>query len=158
MTHQATRAELAETFAYNPDTGIFTWRCGKKEGAVAGGLRTDGYLRIKYRGREYACHRVAWLFMTGEWPQILDHRDMNKTNNSWGNLREATPTENNANTVAKGDLGKGVTFHRQAGRYQAQIKCKGKNHYLGLFSSVAEANAAYARAAKVLFGEYARAT
>lgn len=102
-------------------------------------------------------HRLAWFYTTGQWPQIIDHIDVNPLNNSFRNLREALPWQNNANTRYRGSLLKGVTFHKKTGKYQAQIKKGGKSYYLGLFSSVGEANAAYAGAAKILFGEFARA-
>lgn len=51
---------------------------------------------------------------------------------------------------------KGTTLHRKTGKFQAQVKADGKTYYLGLFATEIEANAAYAGAAKVLFGEFAR--
>jgi hypothetical protein len=53
----------------------------------------------------------------------LDHRDLNKLNDAYSNLREATRSQNNANrnklrTAAP--LPKGVDFHR--GKYDVHIR------------------------------------
>jgi len=156
--------QLRAAFRYDPASGNFYWLCrtslsirvGDVAGSHRGGVGVK-YRRLRYDGVEYEAHRVAWLFMTGEWPSaLIDHRDMNKSNNAWGNLREATPMLNNANAPGHGQYPKGVTLHR-TGRFQAQIKARGKNYYLGLHDTPEQANAAYAAKAVELFGEFARA-
>ena len=98
--------ELKRAFRYESLTGDFFWlvdRSHVRAGAKAGSLLTCGYWRIRYGGEEYQAHRLAWLFMTGEWPNgPIDHHDLNKLNNSWSNLRLATPSLNNANTTGRG--------------------------------------------------------
>lgn len=155
--------ELRTAFRYDPDAGLFYWRVKRSSnqdvGDIAGsrrGGRAD-YWRLRFDGVEYEAHRVAWLFMTGAWPDgLIDHRDLDKLNNRWLNLRPATVAQNSANARGRGAHPKGVTLHRN-GRYQAQVKASGRNHYLGLFDSPEEAHAAYVVAATRYFGEYARA-
>ena len=50
---------------------------------------------------------------------------------------------------------KGVTWHKKAGKWQAQIKINNKYKYIGLFTTKEEANSAYKQAACDLFGEFA---
>ena len=51
----------------------------------------SGYLRIQIGARKYLAHRLAWLRMKGRWPRDeIDHHDLDKANNRWANLREAT--------------------------------------------------------------------
>ncbi|AOT28033.1 hypothetical protein QA019_gp30 [Salmonella phage SE-W109] len=48
---------------YNPDTGVFTWVVaprGRSAGSVAGGSKSNGYVRIKIDGKMYQAHRLAW--------------------------------------------------------------------------------------------------
>jgi hypothetical protein len=97
-----TAERLRELLDYDPETGVFTrrittgrnrrWKAGDK---VSGRpSATTGYLGIGIGKRRYAAHRLAWLWMTGEWPKnLMDHRDCDRTNNRWVNLREVgSPT------------------------------------------------------------------
>lgn len=52
---------------------------------------------------------------------------------------------------------RGVTYHRQSGKYRAYINVKGKQRHLGLFDTAEEAAKHYAQAAKALFGAFAPA-
>lgn len=173
MPEIMTYDQLVEALSYEPETGEFRWRhrgdVPKKvntrlAGEIAG---TDGkrkwgaYRQIVVGGRSYLAHRLAWLYMTGEWPSAeIDHRDRNGLNNRWPNLREATPSQNGANKGASSTNRcgvKGATFVKRTGKYQAKIKDKGLSKHLGYFDTAEEANAAYLQAAKRLYGEYARA-
>lgn len=151
---------ITDDIEYCPETGTFRWKVAYarcvKVGKIAGSKTRDGYWIIFHRGVRYPAHHVAWFFMTGVWPKRIDHKNLVKDDNRWTNLREATPAQNNANWRAQGAYGKGVTFH-SGGKYQAQIKVQGRNHYLGLFETPELANAAYATAAKNYYGEFARA-
>lgn len=159
MNTHITQAELMERVSYDPETGAFTWLTnghGYLVGKRADHLNRLGYRRIAINQKWHQAHRVAWLYMTGEWPdQDIDHKNMNRADNRFENLRLATRSENQMNIRGRGSSSKGTTFHRTK-RFQAQIKRDGRNYYLGLYASEAEAAAAYKGAAKILFGEFAR--
>lgn len=98
--------------------------------------------------------------MTGEWPdKRMDHRDLDRSNNRWSNLRLASNTENGANR-AKGKNNtsghKGVSWCKNRQKWQAGIKINYRRKALGRFDTKEEAAAAYAVAAQELFGEFAR--
>lgn len=155
-----TYERLKELLSYNPQTGDFTWLIAVSDkikiGGAAGSL-SSGYRCIKINGRRYQEHRLAWLYQTGAWPKHqIDHKNLNKIDNRWDNLREATPSQNTANTRGRGQYPKGVTLHK-CGKFQSQIKVNGTNHYLGLFSTCDGAQAAYLEASTKYFGEFARA-
>lgn len=43
-------------------------------GDVAGCVDKDGYIQIRLKGKMYPAHRLAWLYVYGEWPQDeIDH-------------------------------------------------------------------------------------
>lgn len=150
-----------ECLSYDPDAGSFVWlkpphNHTRLLGKSAGSTKT-GYVMIKIDGQKYKAHRLAWLMITGEWPNHrIDHADGNPFNNKWENLRPCDQTLNNANRKRNAGkaLPKGVRQIR--GRFQARIKVKNKLISLGCFSSADEAQAAYAEAAKKHFGSYAR--
>lgn len=160
MTLTAERAR--EALDYDPATGSFKWRvkmgargCAGKQ---AGHINAEGYLHIQIDGQKYLGHRLAFLIVNGTWPRSVDHIDLNKANNSWSNLREASQSENMANQTVRSTnlLGvKGVS-RRPNGKYSAQIHCRGVKRYLGVFNTIDEASAAYRAAAVALNGEFAR--
>lgn len=159
-----TQEILMRAFDYDPDTGVFRWRTApfsRLAGRVAGYRDKDGYRRLATNGvRSIAAHRAAWLYVYGEWPAgMLDHIDGNRLNNRINNLRVATSSQNQANSrVRLNSSGyKGVTWHAQAKRWQAQIKDQTGCRYLGLYETPELAHAAYVAAAHELFGEFARA-
>jgi hypothetical protein len=151
---------LRELLNYDPETGAFTWRAprrGHRAGGIAGHLNEKGYVRISVDGRRYAAHRLAWLYMTGEWPEDqIDHKDLSRANNRWENLRPATNAQNQMNSTAKiGTSGrKGVYWY--AGKWQARIWVNGKAINLGRFEDKEKAAAAYVLHARKRFGEFAR--
>lgn len=119
-----------------------------------------GYLRICVGGRAYYAHRVAWMLVTGEWPDgPIDHANGDRADNRWSNLRMASPAQNNANArlSRRNTLGaKGVA--RVGCKFKAQIAVGGKRLYLGLHPTLESASAAYQLAASEHYGEFARAS
>jgi len=164
-----TQERLKSLLHYEPGTGVFTWLVwrpnGVKIGDQAGTIhKKSGYRLIKIDGRAYIASRLAWLYMTGEWPECLvDHEDTDRANNAWANLRVATNTQNQHNSnVQKNTLSrlKGVHFKsdgQRAKRWGSHIRIGGRLNFLGYFAHPEEAHAAYSKAAKAAFGQFARA-
>lgn len=152
--------EWRERVAYDRDTGVLTWlksyfksRIGQPIGSIA----PEGYVRAHIDGRLWVVHRLIWLHVHGVWPTgQIDHINGNRSDNRLCNLREATPSQNCANSRARRSGLKGATFVRKIGRWQAQIGIGRKNVFLGLFDTEEEAAAAYARKAREVHGEFAR--
>lgn len=90
----------------------------------------------------------------------VDHRDRDGLNNRRENLRVATRSQNNANAAkrfrATSSRFKGVYWHRGARKWQAHINAEGERVHLGLYLDEEQAALAYDKAAKELFGEFAR--
>lgn len=148
-------ARMAAVFQYCPETGEVWSKVqrgpfppGRKVGGVFQPRKGTPYLRMRFDGHNFLLHRVAWLLMTGEWPRgEVDHADGNGLNNVWANLRLASRSEQcrnvkAASTNATGVVG--VSFHRATEKYMARGRSGGKEVYLGLFPTIAEA----ARASK----------
>jgi hypothetical protein len=69
LTHEQVRDALD----YNPATGVFVWKINPaknvKIGTRAGGCGSGrGYRYIRLFGEEITEPRLAWFYMTGEWP------------------------------------------------------------------------------------------
>jgi hypothetical protein len=162
-----TAERLREVLHYDPDTtGQFTWIakpspcCSIRVGDVAGGADAQGYIRIRVDKARYRAHRLAWLWMTGEWPAAeIDHLNGMKSDNRWVNLREATHAQNQQNTGKQRNNTsgyRGVSWSKRAGKWHAQIMKDGKNIHIGLYPSPAVAHIAYMATAVLVHGKYAR--
>lgn len=157
---------LRELLCYAPETGAFTWRVNRrgkaKAGDIAGTQNSSGYWLISVRDRLYYAHRLAWLYMKGEWPaDQVDHINGNPADNRWVNLRTATNGQNQANSRCRNNNKsgvKGVHWDTRRGYWVAQIMINYKSINLGYFEDIADAASAYADAAAKYFGEYARAS
>jgi hypothetical protein len=158
-----TLERLKEALEYNPESGLFVWkvRTGMRVRIddVAGAI-SHGYVLIRLDGTLHRAHRLAWLWMTGAQPEEIDHINGCRSDNRWCNLRLATRTQNNGNSVVHKDkqkgVPKGVFWSAQNRKWLAQIQHRGKKQYLGYFSTVEAAHSAYLAAAKELFGEFVR--
>lgn len=153
---------VAELLSYNPESGAFTWkkRTGGKvtKGSPAGCVYstthgrnlTKRYVMIKIQGSAYAAHRLAWLLTHGVDPgeQIVDHINQDSLDNSIANLRLVSPSENNWNNICpqgnSTSKRRGVYFHKQSGKWAAEINMHGKKKHIGTYATLSEAESAYA--------------
>ena len=142
-----TQTELKELLHYDPDTGLFTrlkQTCNSvKIGDVAGTRNGKGYIDIRLKAIKYRASRLAWLYMTGEWPkEQIDHDDRVRHNNKWLNLNEATGQENSTNRSLRKDNTSevtGVYFCKTSGNWRVGIGVARKLHWLGFFTDKFEA-------------------
>lgn len=162
MTPSLSIEALRERVRYNPVSGKFT-AIGSGGGRLLGTVNSSGYLRVVINGRSFYLHRLAWFYMTGDWPPVgfdVDHINEVKTDNRWSNLRLATRAQNVANIrgAHRDSLCgcRGVSASR-SGRYVARIMVHGHLVHLGTFETVGEAARAYERARYDRFPEHASA-
>lgn len=162
---------LRSLLDYDPLTGGFTWkvrpgndkptkmlnaRCAGKSATPRG----KGYLGLCIDQRPYMAHRIAWYYHYGEEPPELDHINMDRADNRIANLRAATRSQNIANGPARANSKsgiRGVSWDKRRKKWLACIRKDGKNACLGYFSDQQAASLAYQRAARELYGEFARA-
>lgn len=159
-----TADRLRELLRYDPETGVFTWLADRtgdvKAGSSAGSISgSTGYRLIMLDGRNYREHRLAWLFVHGEWPvSSLDHINRVRGDNRIANLRSATPAQNLANSKRRSDNTSGLKgVSPKRGKWQARIKIDGHHYCLGSFVRPEEAHAAYMAAARKHYGSFAHA-
>lgn len=163
MAENITADRLRELIEYDPLTGQFRWaisRHGVRAGDLCGRLSVLGYREIGVEYRLYRANRLAWLYMTGEWPAgDVDHINRDKADNRWCNLRLATRSQNSANVAKAARRGEsdylGVTFDKSRGKWRAQIRIGGRKVNLGRYADPIEAARAYDEAACMEFGEFA---
>ncbi|EPM9932855.1 HNH endonuclease signature motif containing protein [Pseudomonas aeruginosa] len=166
MEQNITAELLRGLLFYCPENGSFTWLqrparlfssetnwkrwntcyAGKRAGSVC--TTPEGYKRriIGIFGKIYLEHRLAWLYMTGEWPEEqIDHINQISTDNRWSNIRPATHTENARNAPKRKDNSSGITgvgLHKASGRWRARVNLSGSSIFLGYFKEKRDAELA----------------
>ena len=156
-----TQEYLKSILHYDTETGNFTWLektspyCNVYVGNKAGTLTKGGYIRIVINKIPYAAHRLAWLYMTGNWPEFdIDHiKGINIPNfNKWINLRDTNRNRWNPQELPVNNTTgfRGVYLDKRTGKYRARICKDGKLLNLGIFVTSEEASFAY-EAAKLIY-------
>lgn len=158
-----TQQDLKEQLHYDKNTGLFTrikiiQNSHAKVGDIAGNSHHSGYVFIRVNGKLYQAHRLAFLYMTGNFPvDCVDHINGIKNDNKWCNLRNATRSQNMKNRVmTKGNKTgyKGVVANGK--KFKAVARLNGKPNYLGTFKTAIEAHEVYKQYAKKHHGEFYR--
>lgn len=152
-----TAQRLRELLDYDPETGIFTRRifrsANAKAGDKAGALMLNGYSAISINKKSFYCHRLAWLYTNGKWPNsCIDHIDGNRLNNAISNLRDLPQRINNQN-IAKArahNTTKHLGVKKNNDKWGARIGLDGKAFWLGTFKTPELAHAAYLEAKRRL--------
>jgi hypothetical protein len=141
---------LKSILHYDPITGDFTWIenfCKKaKVGKKAGTIENSGYLVIGINNKKYKAHRLAFLYMLGEFPNgVVDHKDGIKINNTWGNLRACNEMLNGQNQyVAHKNNPTGLLGVTAVnGKFRSKITVNKKQITIGYFSTAKEAHEKY---------------
>lgn len=140
---------LREFLSYDAASGEFVWlktvNRKARAGDKAGVIEKVGYRRIGFGGKLYLAHRLAWFYVNGTWPKLLDHINGDKADNRIANLREATDVENQQNRhTPKSNNSTGLMgVTRQNGRWKATIYANKVRKHLGYFDTSSLAHAAY---------------
>lgn len=165
--NELTQEIVRELLRYEPDTGKLFWlersekwfkdshrtakgNCNNWNACCAGkeafsGSKWDGYFKGKIFGKPYLAHRLIWVYMTGEWPDEVDHINGVRDDNRWGNLRNVNHQENQRNQKLRKDNTSGICCVRRNKRdkkWYANIKHNGVQLFLGCFGNIEDAIAA----------------
>lgn len=150
-----TQEIVREFLDYDSETGKLTWRerdrrwfksardCKIWNSRLAGKqafttLSRDGYFQGKIFDKSYQAHRIIFLYMTGNFPNEIDHINHIRSDNIWMNLRETTSQGNKKNTSQRKDNTTGQTgvywsnYHQ---KWRAEIKINKKSIHLGYFDT-----------------------
>lgn len=151
-------ARLREIIRYYPETREFEWierKRGRRLGRFTLGTGRK-YPHIIIEGVDYDAHRIAWLWMTGEYPEsgfTIDHKTRDTRDYRWENLRLATPSQQMQNRFDSGRNTSGhtgVCWDKNRRKWLVRV---GKKH-IGRFDSFEEAVAVREKASAEEFGEF----
>lgn len=159
-SQRMTQARLKELLHYDPETGWFTWRINTavaKPGERAGGGHGLGYRQMGLDYKKYLEHILAWLYVTGSWPpDEVDHKNGDKADNRWENLRLATRSQQGYNKPGYKRNKTGTPgVHKHGNKFRARLQINGRAIDLGVFNTVEEAVAARRKADEEHLGDFA---
>ena len=172
---ELTQELLKKVLHYCPDTGVFTWLkrprsmfTSKREfnrwntrysGKKAGTLREDGYICINIligavNRTMLLAHRLAWFYVKGTWPNVIDHINGKKDDNRISNIRDTTVLGNTKNvkiykTNTTGIMG--VVWQKDKNKWHAGISVNKKRKHLGYFDNLFDAACAR-KSAELTYG------
>lgn len=139
---------LRSILSYDEVTGIFS-----RNGEILTPPLSRGYAVVYFDGVQYMAHRLAWYFVHGYWPFIVDHINGIKSDNRLSNLRVLTNSENIRAGWGNRECGRirGVAKHTYLDKWRAYISVEGRRFELGLFPTRKEAEVAR-RSAEFKYG------
>jgi len=153
-------AHISDLVTYDPKTGHIIWLKDRPNGVRAGDICRNrdryGHIQVSIGGKRYAAHRLAFLFMGEELPDIVDHINGIRDDNRWCNLRSACKHTNAYNEGKKRNNTsgyKGVTY--EGGKWRARTSFAGKRVNVGFFSNKEDAHKALCEKREELHKEYA---
>lgn len=157
-TLSLTQKRLKEVVRYDRRTGLFHWKVstGKaKRGGVAGHTDSAGYTKVSIDGVKHFAHRLAWLYVYGEWPaQNIDHKDLCRSNNRISNLRDVGQSLNGLNGPLRCNNSSGytgVSYDPRRGEWVAYVNRARRKKHLGAYKNLLEAVAARRNALAQIF-------
>lgn len=144
-----TQSRLKELLSYDPETGLFIRLftiTRHKAGSISGSPQNKGYVQIMIDTRNYLAHRLAWLYVYGEFPKgQIDHINRIKTDNRIVNLRDVDNSINQLNNGVRKHNSSGVTGvmkDTRSNKWVVQLIFDNKRHYLGSYKTIDEAKLA----------------
>lgn len=140
---------LRSLVSYNPETGEFTWRdrgdrfSGKR---AFNAKMASGYLRGRLDGVYHTAHRIAWAYIHGIQPNIIDHINGDKSDNRLINLRSVNTSANASNIELprrnrSGEIGI-LEIPGRPNPWRATVHAQGKCRLMKQFPTKGEAVAA----------------
>ncbi len=156
---EITAEYLRKIIIYDHDTGQFRWP--RRPDCKVGWSDDLGYVHVRIgKGKLYLAHRLAWMYVFGEWPEgVIDHINGCTSDNRISNLRVCTQQQNcqNRNPVSdRSSIRSGVSFDRHRKKFRAYITVSRKQMFLGRFGTAEEATEVRKCAELKFFGEFAR--
>ena len=146
MVNELTHERLIKLLDYNASTGEWRWspgRKGRQGSSKAGGIGSDGIVRIKIDRKTYHAHVLSYYYMTGKLPPESagpangDYQDLR-----YGNVELRAYTKMQR-SMLKGAYNPnrlpGVTPCSHGGKYRATISIRSTKIDIGRYVDVFDA-------------------
>jgi hypothetical protein len=145
-----TQSRLHEVLSYDPENGSWVWKKLPNRlatnifvGKTAGCISVSGYRVIVLDGGIYPAHRLAWLYVHGEFPDgDIDHKNRIRSDNRIQNLRVVTHKQNMENKSISSNNKSGhpgVFWDKVRKKWKAKLGHLRQHIHLGYFVSLEDA-------------------
>ena len=165
MDHREyTFQDIAEAFEYEPEEGLL-WRKepdgSLREVSLVHECNKERFRTAapEFRGERIQATHIIWMLMKRRWPEpgmVMDHKDRNRRNCRWSNLRELTVGQSNMNRRRWGNSEEGLErgVRRQGNRYAVQISIHGTTKRFASYINKHDANALARSIRESLYSEW----
>lgn len=151
-----TRNDILYYWTYDRSLGVLIWKNSPGfnknflVGQIAGRINPKGYREVRLKYKLYSVYKIIWFIETGLWSKMIDHKNGNRDDNSFKNLRSVDSRQNNQNRKVHRE-GKlvGTTYEKNKELWRSRILSNGKSKHLGRFKTEREAHSAYLKALHV---------
>jgi hypothetical protein len=158
-----TQDELHKILNYDLKTGDFFWKIKPAKnigiGQKAGCKKTNQYLSVRYKSKQYGAHRLAWLYVYGDMPGMVDHINGNSLDNRIENLRKCNKSENAQNSkrsVCNSSGSKNVCWDKNRNKWSVIVRVNGIKKSFGRFDDLELADLVAVEARNKYHGNFAR--
>lgn len=134
-----TQEKLKQLFKYDEEgylVNLVDRGRSAKAGDRAGRGKPTNYRQVRIDGKQLREHRLIWLLLKGEWPEVVDHIDHDIHNNKIDNLRSIS---HKANIRHGSGRQAGLYFDKKSNKWLAAIYIDCKKKHLGCFKTYEEA-------------------
>ena len=156
-----TKAQLQSLFTYANGNLYWRERKGRRLAGTLAGTASHHYHQICIDYVIYRAHRLIWAYHYGPSKHIIDHANNNSFDNCVENLRECLHSQNSQNSRApKSNTSgvKGVAWCKRKNKWRARIIVDGKEHHVGFFDDLQDAQKVINLKRIVLHGIFARSS
>lgn len=162
-----TQTLIRALFSYDPETGVCVWlpRDGltgwnkKHAGRRVGSMDSRGYIMTSIDNKSVALHRLIFAYVTGHFPDEIDHANGDRADNRWSNLRPATRSQNLCNKkMSRHNTSgvKGIGYCPRRHKWFAKITLNRRQLWLGYHKTRESAAQAYRDASAAIHQEFGR--
>ena len=127
-------------------------------GKQAGHFNKDGYNVVSVKCRYIYAHRIVFFMHYRYWPEEVDHKNRDRSDNRIENLRPCTISQNRRNSGLRTDAtpyGKNIGWNRLLSKYFVRLFKDGKYIYCGSFQDLELAQLVASEAREKYYGEWA---
>lgn len=134
--------ERCDVEAFSSSRSLKIWNARYAGEPALNNISASGYRVGRINTTLYYAHRIIWVLVTGQAPDVIDHINGNKADNSWDNLRNVDPCANAQNRKMRADNKSGfngVYWQKSNRKWMVRLPVSEGRKVVGYFDQFDEA-------------------